>query len=594
MLDIIGKMLALLTLQEKRNLAIVGGFMIFNALVEVLGIAIVAPLLAIMVAPDTLQSFPFLPQIYTALGFTDFTTFSIFLGLIIFFVILFNNSISIATNYLSFRYAHNREYTIGWSLLKTYLHQPYRFFLERNSIELLRNVDNEVAYIISNILNQLLVLGAKIISALAILAFIFMVHPQVTLVISLILGVAYLFVYMLTKKKLFYIGRERMELSHIKLKLISDSIRIFKDIKMMNAEKMFLDKFEDACLKYARIRTWSEIVSISPRYLIEICAISALVFAVIYLVSNAENPATTLPVLGIYAFAGYRLMPSLQQIYNALSKIQLSIHSLDTIFNEFKNLQAEAEINIQRMSSRLPMNRFFGLRNVFFSYDGKIPILDDVSLTISKGQKIGIVGRSGSGKSTIIDLLVGLNSPNSGELVVDDVLLTPNDLPGWRSNIGYVSQNVYLLDDTIDVNITLESRPELIDLSLLREVRRLALIDEFATEEESSVGEDGSRLSGGQRQRIGIARALYRHTDILVFDEATSALDVETERRILQNLIQYADRTMIFITHRVETLNFCDEIYLISEGKIRARGSFGELAENSEPFMKLMKTFDSH
>lgn len=598
MSNMIRKMLTLLSSQERRNLGILTAIMTLNALVEVLGIASVAPLLAILTNPQSIEIYPFVSDVYAHFGFDSFQQLSIVLGGVIFLIILISNLTTLLANYLVLRYANNREYTIGWNLLKTYLHQPYQFFLVRHSMMLLRNVDNEVAYLISNVLTQGTMLVGRVISSLAIIAFIFFINPQVTIVMGLILGLAYCAIYFLTRRKMYTLGVERMAQSASKLRIITDSIRIIKDIKMLNAEQMFLDKFRKTSIEYSRTRTLSDTISIAPRYIIEIFAIAALVFAIIYLVSTKESATEVLPILGIYAFAGYRLLPALQQIFSALSKIQFSAQSLELIASEIKELTPLSEENKNHQASPLLLKQSFGLDNVHYSYDGKESVLKGISLNINKGERIGIIGSSGAGKSTLIDILVGLNSPTSGELTVDGQPVKEDSLIGWRSNIGYVSQNVYLLDDSINSNIALERDPTSTDNERLKLARSLSLVDDFAAEMEKTgrltVGESGSNISGGQRQRVGIARALYRKADILVFDEATSALDSMTERKILENLHNKCHQTMIFITHRVETLRFCDRIYLLSDGKIVDSGPYAELIEKSPLFKQLIHSSGSN
>ncbi len=569
--------------------------MVLNALLEVLGIASVAPLIAVITSPDTMDSMPFVKNIYDHYEFESFQQFSIALGVVILFIIIVSNAMILLTNYLAIRYANNREYTIGQRLLKTYLYQPYRFFLTRHSTELLRNIFNEVAYIISNVIMQALQLLSRSISALAIIIFVFIIHPKVTLMMGAILGGAYTLIYLFVKTPLYKLGKENVAMTEGKLKSISDSIKIIRDIKMLGAEKIFISRFDEAAQGYARVRTLSDIASIAPRYIIEVFAISALVVSIIYLISTQENASEVLPILGIYAFASYRLMPALQLIFNALSRIQFSAHSLDIVSGELESLQGVAEQNIARDIPPIGFKESFGLQNVSFSYTEEEKVLKNIDLNIRRGEKVGIIGGSGAGKSTLVDMLVGLSAPNEGGLYVDGNLMDPADYPGWRQNVAYISQNVYLLDDTIDMNISLADREDDIDEDLANKARASALVDEFLADMNETpkliTGENGIRLSGGQRQRIGIARALYQNRHILILDEATSALDQDTEKRLLQN-IEKEDKTMVLITHRVETLEFCDRIYVLADGQIADTGTYEELKKTSKHFKKLAKSLD--
>ncbi len=594
MIKTVKKILSLLSRSERRNLKILTVFMIFNALVEVLGIASIAPLIAIIVSPESIETFPILVKVYKQFEFENYHNFSMCLGVLIFCIILFNNSVMLATHYLSFRFTNNREYSIGWSLLRTYIYQPYSFFLKSNSADLLHNIHIETSFVVAHIIMGTLNLMARGISAFMIIVFIFFVNPAVSLVIGIVLGLAYLAVYLSVKNKLFNLGKKRLELTNEKLRLVTDTIKIAKDIKMLNAEPVFLDKYKEASRNYAKISTFADIVAVSPRYIIEVIAVSALVFTAIYLVFGSEDPNSTLPILGIYAFAGYRLLPALQQIFNALAKIQFSSHSLDIVTGELETYHDKALENMNQDVSTVPYHKDLAFKDVGFFYQNSEKILHDINFNVKKGEKIGIIGSSGAGKSTLIDLLVGLSEPTEGGLYIDGKLLDPSDYAGWRQNVSYVSQNVYLLDDTVDMNISLTQKPEDVDQQRLQKAKEQALVDQFLAEmkEDSSliVGENGIRLSGGQRQRIGIARALYHDKEVLVLDEATSALDRHTEENILENITKTTEKTLILITHRVETLRVCDEIYILSEGEIVDSGPYEELQKTSKEFKKLSKS----
>jgi HlyD family secretion protein len=281
-------------------------------------------------------------------------------------------------------------------------------------------------------------------------------------------------------------------------------------------------------------------------------------------------------------------MPALQQIFNSMSKIQFSAHSLEVISSEIQKYKPVSEINRSKVISNLPIAESFGLKDVSFSYQEDKQIVSDISIDIKKGERIGIIGKSGEGKSTIIDLLIGLITPQTGGIVIDGKEVPPDNYESWRTNISYTSQSSYLLDDSIDMNIALEANSEQCDTDHLNQVKDAALVH-FKVEDADSVGENGQRLSGGQKQRIGIARALYQSRPILILDEATSALDSHTEHEILTN-ISRLEKTLILISHRVETLKFCDRIYIVSQGKIVESGSYDHLNKKSDYFKELLRS----
>lgn len=588
MIEISKKIWFLLAAEEKRKFLVVCFFMIVNALIEVFAIATVAPLIAIIVNPESLYTFPLLPNIFEKGGFQDTAQFSMFLGLCVFFVILVSNSMAMVTHYFSLRFAYNRECTFALNLFRTYLFQPYGFFLVRNATELIKNVHNDIMLIVANILIQLLAIAARSMSAIAIILFIFIVNPLVTLVMSIVLGAAYLAVFLLTKKAIVKASHDMTDLTKGKLELITDSIRLVKDVKMMNAERVFLEAFFKDASAYAKKRTFSESVTLSPKYMIEIIAITVLVFVSAHLVSTSDNPAEVLPLLGIYAFAGYRLLPVMQQIYFSLSRLHISSHSLDIVYSEMMKYCDEAKVQTELTAKPLAMHNKLSLEGATFWYqNAQAPAIRNIDIEINRTERIGVIGRSGCGKSTIVDLLVGLNVPDEGALYVDHRRVEKQDLPSWRANIGYVSQHTCLLDDKIDRNIAFGVSDEELDHARLEEVKRQALVEElWLGDRDERVGIDGMRLSGGQRQRIGIARALYRKAEVLVFDEATSALDAETEKKIIENVTRARNETMIFITHRVETLNFCDRIYLVEGGEIIAQGCYSDVISQAKSLLR--------
>lgn len=585
-LQAIKQLLLILYPDEKRNLFFLSIFMVLNALVQVFGIALIAPLIAAITMPDSSKSFDYIDKIYNFFEFQSHNDFSIFAGIVILATMLFGNMFILATNYLSLRFANNRERSIGTRLLQTYIRQPYSFFLNRHSTELLRNIHNEVAYIATNIVSRVLNLIAFSITTICILIFIFIIDPVVTLILISILSSAYGFIYLFVKKPLYDLGKQNVELTEEKFRTITDSIHMIKEIKMQGLESMFLTHFSSAAMKYARVRTLSDTLGMFPKYLIEIFAVAALVFAIIYMVSRGGSQAEILPVLGMYAFAGFRLMPALQNMFLAVSKIQFSMHSLKLVVSEIEKYEPVALQEKNIVEKTIPFTKDLQLKNIYFSYNEGQPVLKDINIDLPYGGKIAIAGKSGEGKSTIIDLIAGLTTPDNGKVTVDGMEISENDRRSWRKNVAYTSQNIYLLDSTIDMNITLEEDINRRNTQRLEIAKQAALID---FDDHQDVGENGQRLSGGQKQRIGIARALYQANPLLIFDEATSAIDNEMERQILHH-IETLDTTMIFITHKVETMSFCDNIYLISAGEVVESGNFNALKERSTLFNNLLKS----
>lgn len=306
------------------------------------------------------------------------------------------------------------------------------------------------------------------------------------------------------------------------------------------------------------------------------------------MVSKGENLEEILPILGIYAFAGFRLMPALQNIFLAVSKIQFSLHSLNLIASEIKKY--EKSIQEEQTQPTMSFSSEIIMEHIGFTYDDKNAVLNDINMAFPYKSKTAIAGKSGQGKSTIIDIIAGLISPKEGKLIVDGQPIVPDKTAAWRANVAYISQSTYLLDDSIDMNITLEPNNNKRDEERLSNSKKAAMID---FDDGRDVGENGQRLSGGQKQRIGIARALYQSKPVLIFDEATSSIDNDTERQILKH-IENLETTLIFITHKVDTMAFCERVYLVSGGEIIDSGTFNALRKKSNVFRNLLKNEDEY
>lgn len=581
---VVRKILFLLSSTEKKSLLWLSGAIILNGIIEVLAVASIAPLMTLMVNPAAAEGNGMLGGLLDFLRFFSSDNLTIVIGVFICSLIMLANGSALVTNFLLIRFSNNREHSISTSLLEIYLRQPYRFFLQRHSTELLKNTFTEVTLLVCNVLVHVLTLAARLASVIAIVAFVVLVNPMLTAIVASVLGVLYTTMYALTRGKLARLGKRRIGLTEDKYRIITESVKIIKSVKMLHAEKVFVDKYSQVCGEYARLRTYSDTASIAPRYVVELIAVIAMVVAVAVLSRQHDNPSDMVPMMAIYLFAGYRMLPHLQQIFNALANIRFSSHCLDTVYDEFIRYTGTQE-SISAASVPKKLLRTLDIQDVSFSYEGGTTILHHLQITIPKGGKIGIIGASGSGKSTLIDLICGLNYPTSGAIVIDGRPLTIEDSIPWRQNIAYVAQNAYLLDDTLAANVALSDRGHAVNQERLSAALKLAQVDTFANTLdkgiETIVGEDGTRLSGGQRQRIGIARALYQNTDILIMDEATSALDSQTERRILDG-IRSLDKTMLFISHRVETLDFCDTLYIMDKGRIIASGTPKQLLANTE------------
>ena len=402
------------------------------------------------------------------------------------------------------------------------------------------------------------------------------------------ISLAYILFFNFIRKYLDRIGKERLESNTSRFTLLSEAFGAAKEVKASGLEKTYIGRFSNPAQKFAETTAASKVLSLLPRYFLEAIAFGGILIVILYLMSKSESFDTILPILSLYVFAGYRLMPSIQQIYSSATQIVFNGPAIDKLYKDLKNLKSLNETDEQKDVS------FTGkieLQNIFFKYpNNSKSALKNINLHISEKEMVGFVGSTGSGKTTMIDIILGLLEPQKGILKVDDQIITKKNVRSWQNSIGYVPQQVYLSDDTVEANIAFGVNTKEINQDKVEKVSKIANLHKFVINElpqkyKTSIGERGVRLSGGQRQRIGIARALYHDPKILIFDEATSALDNLTERAVMNALNDLGKRlTIILIAHRLNTVKNCDKIFLLENGELKNQGTFEELIKFNDNF----------
>jgi ATP-binding cassette, subfamily B, bacterial PglK len=405
----------------------------------------------------------------------------------------------------------------------------------------------------------------------------------------------------LVEKKLERLGNERLEANSQRFKLAGEAFGGIKELKVLGRESFFTDHYAIHAKKVAETVTVQQTISQVPRFVIEALSFGGILVILLYFLMYKGDVISTLPIIALYAFAGYRLLPALQSIFSSITMLRFNLPVVDDLK---ANFLGASEFTIEKyfpITSNIPFNEEIRLENVSFFYnDDAAPVIHNMNLSIKKNTNIGIVGKTGSGKTTTVDIILGLLEPQEGVLKVDKVTITNFNVAQWQKNIGYVPQNIFLTDDTIAANIAYGIPHESIDMNLVEQAAKIANIHNFILEDlpfgyHTHVGERGIRLSGGQRQRIGIARALYHDPAVLIMDEATSSLDGVTEEAIIQAIRNLSgNKTIITIAHRLTTLRECDVIYFLEEGKIVESGSFSDLSKNSSRFQNIGKFFDSN
>lgn len=589
------KLFLLFDATERRRFWILTGVMLLVAAAEIIGISAVLMLLNVLAAPDVLDTNATLVRVKTLLGIESRFSFQIVLAVIVLVVVMAGLAVKAVGTYASIRFSTMRGYTVSTRLLSAYLSQPYPWFLERNSAELGKNVLNEVDGLVARVIQPCLKLVSNSLLVLAILLFLLLVDPLVTLFCGGVLGLGYGLIYLRIRGRLHRVGEVMMDAFENRFLVAQEATGGIKDVKVMGLEETYVKSYAAAAQTAARSGTTLGVMAEIPRFVLEAITFGTmLALILILLVKSDGNVTEIVPTLGVIAFSTMRLLPSLQQIYHSLVAIRGASAILDTIVRDIEATPA-LPIVADDGAAPLKLEKALELSKVSFAYaQAERPTLNGVDLVIPARTTVGIVGGTGAGKTTLVDLVLGLLTPDGGEILVDGVAVTDANRRAWQKTLGYVPQAIYLTDDTITGNIAFGVPKDQVDMAAVERAAKIAALHDFVLTDlpqgyDTFVGERGVRLSGGQRQRIGIARALYRDPTLLIMDEATSALDNITERVVMEAVQKIrADKTIILIAHRLTTVKTCDTIFLMDRGRLLAQGSYDELLAGNEAFRRMV------
>jgi ABC-type multidrug transport system fused ATPase/permease subunit len=595
-MQIFKKIIYLLSLSEKKYALFLFFMILIMALLDVIGIASVFPFITVLGNPEIIENNVILSEVYNiskSFGVKEKEQFIFFLGFCVFFFIFLSLFFKSVTTFLQLRYIHMLESSIGKRLFSSYLNQPYVWFLYRNSSDISKTLLSEVQTVINNGLQPMMELITQFCVVIVILILLFLVDPKLAFISCISLSFAYGLIYFFTRGLLKHIGQERIKSNQERFNIVDEAFGAFKEVKVFNLIKMYSARFSKSSKIHASNTALSQILGQLPRFAIEGVAFGGMILVILYFMSQKGNFLSILPILALYAFAGYRLMPSLQRMFLSLSLLRFVEPALDSLNNDLKNLMS---VKINKGNKFLKIDDSISLKNINFKYPSASDyVLKDINMDIELKSSIAIVGATGSGKSTIIDIILGLLDADKGILEIDNNILNKDNLASWQENIGFVPQNIFLADDTISANIAFGVDKDKVNNQNMEIAAKIANIHEFITQElplkyETTIGERGVRLSGGQRQRIGIARALYKNPKILILDESTSALDSLTEKSVVEALNTLnKDLTTIFITHRLSTIIKCNKIFIIDKGKIIGQGTYKNLLNSNKSFQKLVK-----
>ena len=589
------KLIFLLSPTERKHAAFLLIMNLIMALLEMIGVASIMPFIAVLTNPTLVETNVILNSIFKAsniFGVTDNNKFLLFLGILVFVLLITSLTFKAATTFFQLKFVQMREYSIGKRLFEGYLNQPYSWFLGRHSADLGKSILSEVGVIINNGMQPFMVFVSNTMIVILLITLLMLVDSKLTLIVSFTLGIAYGLIFKLVRKFLNHVGKLRMINNQLRFTAISEAFGAAKEVKVGGLEEIFIKRFSDPAQIFARSQASSSAIAQIPRFALEAIAFGGIILLILFLMAKTGDIDTVLPILSLYVFAGYRLLPAIQQIYSSFTQLSFVRPSVESLYDDLKSLEKN---NINQVQNNFLFNKAISLKNISYEYpNAPRTSLKDVSLNITVGTSVGIVGATGSGKSTIVDIILGLLESQKGILEIDGQAITKKNVRSWQSIIGYVPQSIYLTDDTIAANIAFGVDPKSINLHNIEKVSKIAnlhqfVIDELPNKYQTTIGEHGARLSGGQRQRIGIARALYHNPKLLILDEATNALDNITEKAVMENISSIKENlTIIMIAHRLSTVMQCDNIFLLEKGKLTNQGTFKELEKFSHLFSKFV------
>jgi ABC-type multidrug transport system fused ATPase/permease subunit len=588
------KILDLLTPLERKRAGLLLGMIVMMALLDMIGVASIMPFMALLANHELVETngaFNAAFRVANSFGVATVQDFLLVLGIFFFVLLVGSLSFKALTTYALLRFTMMREYSIGKRLVEGYLHQPYSWFLSRHSADLGKTILSEVSTVIHQAIVPIMNLIAQGAVTMAVTMLLIVIDPKLALIVGLTLAVAYSLIFKTTSGLLARMGTERVEANRERFTAISEAFGAAKEVKVGGLEHAYIQRFSRPAQIYARHQASAQVINQLPRFALEAIAFGGILLVMLYLMKQGSSFASVLPVLALYAFAGYRLMPALQQVYGELTQLKFAGTALEVLHRDLMSLQPVTSNALNTQHPAMVLNQAITLSSIVYAYPNAVmPVLKGMSLTITAKSTVGLVGATGSGKTTMVDLILGLLDAQEGELAIDGRPISGHNKRAWQRAIGYVPQQIYLADDSVAANIAFGIKPGHIDQVAVERAAKIANLHEFVISDlpqgyDTTVGERGVRLSGGQRQRIGIARALYHKPQVLILDEATSALDNLTEQAVMEAVHNLGHEiTIILIAHRLSTVKDCDTIFLLEKGELKAQGRFEELTQANERF----------
>ena len=596
--------LSLLSPRDRRRGLVVVVLVLIRGLAETAGVASIIPFLTVLSDPSVLEGQNSLAQAFEMFGRGDAGRFLAILGSLVLVVMLVSAVLRTVAVYAINKFANYIGFILSTRLLSVSLRRPYVHFLNHHSGDAISSILGESNRVVQLVFRPLAELVNHSITFSLITIFLLFSDPLVTLTAALLLGGSYVVIFLLVRPVIRSIGLRIVEANKARYRFAQEVFAGIKQVKLGGREQGYVDRFSEPARVVAEGSATTATLQQVPRFGLELLAFGGIIVLTLVLLARfggveAGAFADVVPLLGLYAIAGYRLLPALQGIYQALAQSRLGAAPLDQIYNALEDSES-----LERLPERPPppmgLHGKLELRDVTYTYPGAAsPSLHGVSLSVNQGATVGIVGSTGAGKTTVTDIVLGLLRPQSGEVLVGGQVLDDANMRSWRASVGYVPQDIFLTDSTVSENIAFGIPPGEIDPAKVGKAARMAQLHDFVVGSlpqgyDTLVGESGVRLSGGQRQRIGIARALYHDPDLIVFDEATSALDNLTEREVMAEVGALSGtKTVILIAHRLSTVRKCDQIAVLEQGRLVALGTYDELVRDNDHFRNLAEAMSA-
>jgi len=575
------KVSALLPSETKRKALGMMGLLLFNSFLDILGLAAILPIITILLQDNVVENNKMFSWVYNLLGFTSETSFLVALALSVLAFIVVKNIISLWIYRTQAKFSFSLYKQFSARLFSIYQQKGLLYFKSNNPNFIIRNISSVPLEFTNGIIWNTITIINEAVITLVILVTILVYDPMVVVLLLVFIIPVFSLFYKAVKNRSLAIQTELNEISPKQGINLFQATYGYIDVKMNSSEAFFLENHKRLLNRTSDLRIMDKVLQQAPTKVIETGMMAAIILVALYGVLYVQDKSHITGLLSVFALAAYRILPSINRSMVAL----IGVKGYQYTFKVLDEIKAAKEAPVIDTTHKINFSTHIRFANISFSYKGEKSVLDNVSLTIKKNSTIGLIGRSGSGKSTLINLLLGFYKPTAGEIWIDDTRLDETNVVNWRSKIGYVQQEVYILDASLGENIAFGLPNEDIDAAKLdRAILLASLADVVAQLPEgvqTRIGDRGSLLSGGQRQRVGIARALYHGATVLIMDEATSALDSATENEINEAVARLADNdmTIIIIAHRLTTLHRCDSIIELESGSVKKVWAYEELVK---------------